>query len=360
MRARGIAVAATAILLTLAAAGSCGAPSYGFRGEPADAAADARDGGPPIGPDAQGDSASSGLSPDAEPCMCATVPGGWTGPVALYEGPGAVPPPSCAGTYGSQVFQGNTDLQAPGPSCTECACGPQHGAKCGAHLTYYTDPCGQTLGGCNSQDYGLLAGTCQKLGTVDGQCAGRVVESFSADEVESQPGACSASGGARNGAPPSWNTAAEACAATAPFVPGGCDAGELCVPPPAAPFERLCIEAEGAQACPAGSPFAVVYLFYTAAEDTRSCTGCSCSSPTVACGGGGSASFYSDAQCTVKTGTVQLNNLNGMCESLAGSSYYSKYDPMSLSLGTCTPVGGLPQGAVVPSTATAVTFCCTE
>jgi hypothetical protein len=302
----------------------------------------------------------------ASGCTCTVVPAGWAGPLALYQGSSAIPVPSCAGAYGATAFQGNADLVTPVASCTACTCGPQLGAKCGAHLTYYTNACGGTSTGCGAEDYGVLAGTCQGLGTGNGGCMGKDVQSFQADGVESQPGACTPSTATPDGTAASWQTSARACGLTSldagPVDAGSCDAGQVCAPAAAAPFDRVCIEAAGAQSCPGGTPFTTPYLYYTAFDDTRACGACSCSNPTLTCSPSGTVTFWTAFTCTgAATGTVTINNANGSgCETLPSMSYYSTYQPTSLVLGSCSPSGGAPTGSVAPSAATAVTFCCTK
>jgi hypothetical protein len=310
-------------------------------------------------------------TPTPASCTClAAPPMGWGGPVAVYRGPSASLPPTCAGAgaYGSTVFPSNPQLYAdlaPAPAaCTACACGAQQGAKCGAHLTYYTNPCATILGGCNGQDYGLLAGTCQALGSVSGGCAGRYVQSFTADAEESLAGSCPATGGMPSGVRASWNTIAVPCGHPGAFGVGSCAAGQVCASPSTAPFENLCVymAGAGAQTCP-GAPYAQPYVYYPATgfDDTRACSGCACSTPTVACAMMGTAFFYTDPACTVTTTptSIALNNLNGMCQTLPNNSYYSTY-VASFTEGSCTPSGGQATGTVTPDPTKAVTFCCTQ
>lgn len=296
-------------------------------------------------------------------CACMTVPTGWTGPFALYEGPSPIAPPLCAGAYGSTSFQGQAQLSDPVASCTACTCGAQQGAKCGAHFTYYTNACGGTSTGCGAEDYGALAGACEGLGTGNGGCSGRDVQSFQADGVESQAGTCAPSPVTPNGAAPSWGTTAVACAPASPFGVGACSSGQTCAPGPTAPFDDFCIEAAGAQTCPSGTPFATPHLYYTTFDDTRACSACTCSvPPPPTCSPSGTVTFWTAFNCSgTPTGSVTLNDVNASgCETLPSMSYYSTYTPTSFVLGSCSPGGGAPTGAVAPTASTAVTFCCTQ
>jgi len=195
---------------------------------------------------------------------------------------------------------------------------------------------------------------------------GKDVQSFQADGVESQPGTCPPSTATPNGMAPSWQTAAVACSVTShdggALDAGSCDAGQVCAPAPAAPFDTLCIEASGAHSCPGGTPFTTPHLYYTAFDDTRACGACACSNPALTCSPSGTVTFWTSFTCGgAATGTVSLNNANGSgCETLPSMSYYSTYQPTSLVLGSCSPSGGAPTGSVTPSSATAVTFCCTQ
>jgi hypothetical protein len=308
-----------------------------------------------------GDDQSAGDAIDAA-CTCVSIPQGWTGPRALYEGPSGTPAPTCGGEYGAKSFTGNSDLVAPPASCTSCTCGSQTGAKCGAHLSYYTNPCGSTSTGCGAEDFALNAGACQGLGTGNGGCAGRYVQAFQADGLEQATGSCPPSGGAPNGAAPSWNTTAVACAPLSAPPPGACDAGQVCAPAPSSPFKHLCIFASGAQSCPMGSPFATPYVFYTAFDDARACGACSCGVPQNVCSASGTVTFWTAFTCTgASTGTININNVNASgCLTLPMMSYYSTWAPSSFVLGACPASGGGPTGTVTPNANTATTFCCTQ
>ncbi len=317
--------------------------------------------GAPGDVEASAHDAVADTTPDAG-CTCMAIPSGWTGPRALYEGDSNAPAPTCAGAYGSKSFAGNASLVAPPASCTACACGGQTGAKCGAELAYYTNACGSTSTGCGSENFALLAGTCQGLGTGSGACAGRYVQSFAAVTLQEAVGSCAPSGGTPNGGTASWNTTAVACSPLTTPPPGSCDAGQLCAPATPAPFSHLCITAPGAQSCPSGTPFTSQYVYYTGIEDTRSCTACSCGTPVNVCSASGTVSFWTAYNCSgTPTGTYTINDVNAsVCQVLPMMSYYSTWTPSSFVPGSCPASGGSPTGTVTADASTAVTFCCTQ
>jgi len=352
----GIAVAACLVVL-----GGCGVLA-GLHDLPlpADAGSEAPEAGAPSGdaPAPTGD--VEGEDGDGGACTCVTVPTGWQGPLALYSGSSALPAPGCTGTYGAASFQGSADPTLPAASCTACSCGAQVGAQCGAQLSYYTNACGSTSTGCGSEDYALNAGQCQGLGTGNGGCAGRDVQSFQAAGVESQAGTCPPSAAIPNGSSPSWGTTAVACA---PASAASCASGQVCAPAPDAPFGNLCIEAAGAQACPSGTPFATPHAYYTSFEDTRACSACACSAPPPpTCSASGTVTFWTAFTCTgTPTGSVVINDANASgCEALPSMSYYSTYAPTMFTVGACPPSGGTPSGSVAPAPSSLVTFCCTQ
>ena len=54
------------------------------------------------------------------PTVCVTVPAGWQGPLEIFEATGAPPPapPSCAGNYATDVYDGLGSPDAGPASCT--------------------------------------------------------------------------------------------------------------------------------------------------------------------------------------------------------------------------------------------------
>lgn len=296
----------------------------------------------------------------AGPCTCMTIPAGWSGPRALDEYDPNTMAPACSGFYGAKSFAGNADLGPVTASCTPCTCGAQQGAKCGAHLSYYTNPCGSTSTGCGAEDFALNGGVCQGLGTGNGGCAGRDVQSFQADGLEQSVGSCTPSVSTPNGSVPAWTKAAVACAPIGAPPPDACDAGQVCAPTPQAPFTHLCISNSGVQSCPTGTPFSQQFVYYTSLDDTRGCTQCSCGVPQNVCSSSGTVSFWTSFTCTPSpTGTYTINNVNASgCLSLPSMSYYSTWTPSTFTLGSCPASGGTPTGSVTPDPSAATTFCC--
>jgi hypothetical protein len=318
------------------------------------------------GDSSEGSDAGSDVAPpvdaspvDASSCSCAAAPPmGWAGPVDLYQGPGAAPAPSCSGAYGAMAFMGNAGLVPTPATCSACSCGPAQGGTCGVHLTYFHNPCGDTQGGCNTQTDGLLAGACQMLTTVDGVCAGTPVEAFQADYAQATAGSCGAGTSSPTGPLPSWSTVAVACGLSAPADAGACSTTDICVPPQTSAFPNVCFMSAGMQSCAAlPAPYNNPYVFYTAVDDTRGCSGCACGQPSPTCNLGGTATFYTDPGCTADVGSRNISTASA-CYSLPGSSYYSRYSPGTNLPGSCQPAGGSPTGGVTPSASSATTFCC--
>ena len=296
---------------------------------------------------------------DGGPCTCMPPPPmGWAGPVDLYQGPSAAAAPSCSGAYGSVAFMGNAGLDTSPASCSACACGAATGGTCGVHLTYFHNPCGMTQGGCNTQTDGLIAGPCQLLTTVDGVCAGTPVEAFQADYAQATAGSCVPGASMPTGPAPTWTTVAVACGLAAPADAGSCAPTDLCVPPDTSAFPNLCFMNAGMQSCASlPAPYNNPYVFFTAFDDARACSACSCGQPSPTCTLGGTATFYADSACTVDVGSRTIS-MASACYSLPGSSYYSRYAPGTNLPGSCQPAGGSPGGSVTPRASSATTFCC--
>ncbi len=302
-----------------------------------------------------------GATDGEPPCTCLSgAPSGWTGPVAFATASsGTVPPLSCPALLPSVVYRGMQDPGGEAAQCS-CACGAPQGGTCGARMTYYTNPCGMTLGGCISQSFGLQAGACTQLATVDGNCAGQVVKSFSPDYAQLTPGSCTPMPDV-DVPPVTWATSAIACGPTGAWGMGTCAAGEVCTAATQTQSANLCLMAGGTQSCEGlPAPYAVQHVAYGGAVDSRGCSACMCGQPSPECDLGGTADFYSDSACTQSVGSRALSSAAGTCYSLPGSSYYAHYSPAANLSGSCTPSGGTPGGGVTVDGTMATTFCCAQ
>jgi hypothetical protein len=302
---------------------------------------------------------------------------GWTGYFALFEGaPGD--DPGCSGGFVATdppPFVGTDGITAPPAACS-CSCGPAQGQECGRLdsivVTMNDAACGSPSARC--------VGTLEELPDWDGACKG---SGFFPGGALTCGSTASATCSTTTGAPcnvsitvtplaasggqcaPSleverpnltWEKLGRACAAAGTQAKG-CNVGQVCVPKPSTPFgSGVCIAKDGDNPCPAGA-YASRHIFYTDAEDTRDCDGCTCSTPS-----GGTCpttvSIYSDPSqdtCTTRVATVPAGSCAPLTDNptVAGRS---ASPPGAPSGATCTPSTATPSGAakgINPKT-----FCC--
>ncbi len=294
------------------------------------------------------DGSVSGASPGASSScnsMCVRVPpANWQGPYAIYEGMGSpLPtPPDCAraGAYSTDAYDGTGALQA-GPAKCSCDCGPVTGASCGSPVvSFYSD--GTCMQSCSPASQ-VIGSTCTMLNIAG--CGGL--------HFTLAPGA--PSGGC---APVSsttlpaleWQTSVRLCGMPSPPPTSGCEAGQICAPTTGLPFESVyCVARMGAWACPSGFPAQRTY--YASYVDSRTCSACTCESPT-------------GIQCSAMVSTFGDPSCNGgMMQQSAPAACSGAGLKAAMTTGTkatggsCAPSGGIASGTVVPSTPT--TVCCT-
>lgn len=285
--------------------------------------------------DAGPDTATSGdASADAAPsCDCVKVPPGWQGPVGLWEGTpkGA---PSCTGAYGGAATDLHSHLSAPDATCSSCSCAPAIGQECAASVTVYgSSSCGTTL---------------QTLSiNTNGSCTDFASVGSSAEYTWSTSGgSCLPSGGVATLPGTTWTNAARTCAYNGST--SACTNGGTCYAWPTSPFGGLCVQQTGDVACP--SAFPNKYTYYSGVTDTRSCSSCTCDSPS-----GGSCAgymeYWSSGSCS---GGSDGESPPGTCEPGAKSSVWAKIG--LADAGACVPDGGQPQGAAAAANPT--TVCC--
>jgi hypothetical protein len=301
--------------------------------------------------------AASAEELSAAGCSCVPgAPSGWSGPVALYQGPASIAPPGCTGPYSSRLFSGHGELQPPSSDCTACTCGTPQGGACTVEITWFHTVGNCPGGGCNPAQAITNVG-CNALTTVGGGCAGAAVEEYEIDGFSSEPASCAPSQSSPVGAA-SWGTTAVACAPASALDAAACAPSQVCAPPPGPSFSSLCIQSEGTNACPAG-PYAHAHVFYAGYQDTRTCHACQCGALTATCVPG-ALFFRSDNACANQTpGGYNLNPTAGNCYDLAPSSYYVDYHPTMTLGSSCAPSGGGFAGGEATADG-AVTLCCIQ
>lgn len=280
------------------------------------------------------DDDDNGLT-DCEDPVCSeyacvpTAPAGWTGPLAVFEGsPSSLP--SCPEGLDA-VGDYFRDLRFERASCSGCSCGSPNSESCMGVVDL------STTGSCSAATVSVpLTGSgCVTPGLPGPVNAANV--SFNAS------GSCgSATQATVQKKAPTWASAVRACESPDLGSGAGCEAGEVCSP--ASALADPCIVQAGEHACPAGFPRR--RLVYTANQDTRSCSDCSCSY-SGSCNA--TVTGYGDVGCGIPTfantgGCAAPADVQGLKMSGASSS------------GTCSASGGSPRGCVLPDAPT--TMCC--
>ncbi len=242
---------------------------------------------------------------------CVSVPSGWRGPVAVWEGnPGTAPAACPAGLEIAleSVFSG---LEVPDSDC-RCTCGAATEQACGpAQIELFSNSV------CENQcaSASAASGDC---GTIEnGSRCGATFSAWSAAPIPTggncEPQVVATLPDA------TWNTELKACGAVQSAEAGGCeDPLDRCVPAAelSTPYgSERCVYQYGVpptDGCPAAYPRGPSIL-YSDIEDTRQCTGCTCGSPT----GGtctGTIAIHERARCD---GTPQTYTLGLGCQLLS-------------------------------------------
>jgi hypothetical protein len=121
----------------------------------------------------------------------------------------------------------------------------------------------------------------------------------------------------------------------------------------------VCISQVGDSDCtgPALAPYTEKHIFYDSYQDIRTCSPCTCGSPSGStCSA--TISIYTDGACSTLAYSTTVNSSGPACHDLpAGSPLGSKSATApTYAPGTCAPGGGMPMGTVTPLDPT--TFCC--
>jgi hypothetical protein len=159
-----------------------------------------------------------------------------------------------------------------------------------------------------------------------------------------------------------WGNAHHLCGELSSSTSQECAPGQLCADTVNA---RLCVMMDGEiDVCPSGFE-TERFLTHRSADDTRTCSACSCGAPSGGSCGGGSYDILRNADilCTTFVCSMFLcpqGSVTGTtCQSIGNISdpNYGRKDSNPVATpGTCAPSGGNPSGAFVPEEP--VTVCC--
>ncbi len=291
--------------------------------------------------------------------VCQSIPSGWQGPVALYTGDAAKNPPPCdvTGSYQTAVLSRFLDPSV--PAQCQCSCGAASGVTCGAPRAnlYSVASCGAgTSVGLDFAAGNFNPGDCVHFTQPADAGTFTSVSANVPSPVQATGGSCAASK-VQVTKPSPWKDKAVACALpSSGWKAGGCNASQVCVPPPPSGFANTCIYKTGDVACPSTGLFSTKKVVYdnSPASDTRDCTACTCGAPSGNCSG--TVDLWSTATCSGNPDTSV--DLAGNCKPFASTNtLYSRYTIDSAQPNVkCASGGGQPTGSVTGANPT--TFCC--
>jgi hypothetical protein len=311
-----------------------------------------------------------GLGDDEDPMCSASrhgcaraAPVGWVGPVSLFEGaPGALP--ACGSGFASKpAYDGYASPKV--PAGCPCTCAPS-GVHCTAHMaTYHTTDPQKPCGNASPNPCPVPPNTCGpppacsldwQEGDV-GSCREYCVIPWAVVTTKVVAGKCMVSSPLPTTPPAwSWGLAARACAPESPMREA-CADGQLCVPLPSAASKAVsCIFHGGDVSCPPTSGYPTKRVYFGAATDTRSCTGCACAAP-VNGGCAGKMSKLSGADCAGASVYESFDIPIGCSDHFIA---LLRLDSLAFKPSGCAPSAGAGQlsGSVSPDPSTATTFCC--
>lgn len=281
-------------------------------------------------------------------CTCvAAPPSGWQGPYEVWSGTSAQVPPPCGAGYSSISYSGSGKLQVPSPQCSACTCGTPSGMKCETSITFHSGTA--TCGGTCGQSLTMADSVCTQPGNAISGCP--AVPWFDASGAFVADGFCPASGGALQNA--SFQSQAEACATTYTPTQNACSPGQVRMPPPQAPFgTTLCVVQAGSAACP--SPYTSKSVYYSGLSDTRTCSACTCNSPTGAtCTGGDVAIYTASTQCSGASLSIATGDA---CKGPGAVASLQLTGSTLQGTASCVAGGGAASGTAAGTGAT--TICC--
>ncbi|MBK7581490.1 MAG: hypothetical protein IPI67_14930 [Myxococcales bacterium] len=302
-----------------------------------------------------------------------SLPTGWVGPVAMFEG--AAPAPDClqSGGYPTIKQNANSTIKAGAATCPTCACDPATGAQCTADLFMYDDTAcqGNFWTTSTSPPYAPTAlvsssGQCVTYSLCHGADDAGTYKPTSVNfkNLQVSGGTCSPkTTGTKNIVAPTWDKAVRACG-DASGAGKGCGTTGACLPKPKAPFGTgLCVYKTGDVACPSGA-YSQKKLSYLNFTDNRDCDACACGSASSGTCSNPSLKIYTDA-CVTNEQTVTANacvlasndptTQSGGCAGFPADTRGAKLTA-TVSGATCPASGGQVTGSAAPTEP--VTFCC--
>lgn len=328
------------------------------------------------GVDDNGDNMVDCEDPQCTDYVCAPeVPAGWTGYVALSDGPSGTDP-GCPSAYPTTLSTGNNGLNAPPAACT-CSCSAPQWGGCAALdtmvITTGDAACGQATfcsgamsvpagwnGSCHNPSYfpgGLLTCGPNANMTCDANTGQPCNVSVTASAIAAVNGSCTPSGVTTDKPDVEWASFGRACTGVA-TTGKGCNVGQTCLPRLEPPFvSGVCIAMDGDNACPPGA-FTQKHVFYGGVMDDRACTDdCTCGTPSGGTCPSNVTIYSSSAQgtCQSALGTFAA----GTCMNVAGNPNLAGRTataPGAPSGGMCLGSGGTPTGTATTTNPT--TFCC--
>lgn len=305
--------------------------SIGTTGDGPDTDDSSSEEGSSSGDDTSSDSSGGDACEDTQTCVPG-APDDWEGPVLVYEGDAA--PPSCPAAAPTSVLDAFADVTADPANCS-CSCGDPAGLSCGAAtLIERGNDCLSFV--MNPQSFTIPPGVCVPIsGTND--------TAWFLDEGSLDVSSASCAPAATESVdPPQTSGQVRACL---PAAAEPCDEEGVCLGSDEA-FDRTCVFREGMHACPGGM-FDQQQFIYTAVDDTRGCSSCSCGTPSGTCGG----TFFSTSNsCTIVEDTLSAE----ACTVFDAVPFQGSYSPAAQA--SCTPTGGASTGDA--SGAGAYTLCC--
>lgn len=299
-------------------------------------------------------------------CAPGVLTGGWLGPVAMWDGtPGSEPNCFASGSYVTPATSGNANVQGGTWSCQGCSCGNPTGGSCSdVDIQYWdTTSCSGGCWGCTGTPFALTnGGACTVFGEIHGP-GGESPKAATFSPPTASGGSCAANAdqSKKNIPKPTWQKSMVACTG-APTSGKGCGATSACIPVPKSPFGFTCMYKVGDNPCPSG-PYTHKHVYYTGYQDGRTCSACSCGSPTGQnCSG--TVKTYTDS-CSSDETVMSVPN---QCYPIPPDSSTAPYDggledtrgsvftAGAPAGGSCSPGGGQKSGSVASTGA--VTFCC--
>jgi hypothetical protein len=272
------------------------------------------------------------------------VPSGWEGPLEVYSG--SAGPPACT-TYFAQSVGAYDVLQAPAATCG-CSCGGST-TTCNPPGISFSDS--MTCGSVASCATAYLSPNVCTHVDERSACVGSALLDITMLAGSSTSGPCAPQ--PMSTVPPyTWGTQARGCVSTVAPAQVDCSSGQICAPKPETGFAtKLCISHAGDVICPGGG-YGVKHLYYTAVDDTRSCTNCTCGGAT-----GGSCDFTVTGYTSTTSSCTGGAIIYGNGTKCAGVQQPGDFRMTVMSTGgTCAPSTSTATGTAAPIDP--VTVCC--